>query len=80
MKYKNYIKIRYANGVEKYITRMKNSTKQFFTDDGTEALAFGINSAKDMLYYLACNYYHAYIEVHPDFHIVCNPVKENVEP
>lgn len=80
MKYKNYIKIRYANGVEKYITRMKNSTKQFFTDDGTEALAFGINSAKDMLYCLACNYYYAYIEVHPDFHIVCNPVKENDEP
>lgn len=79
MKFKNYIKVEYANGESKYITRIKNSTKQFFTDDGTEALAFGINNAKDMLYCLACNYYHAFIEVRPDFHIVCNPTKEGEE-
>lgn len=76
MKFKNYVKIQYANGESKYITRINHFTKQFFTDDGTEALAFGINAAKDMLYCLACNYYHAYIEVCPDYYVLANPVKE----
>ena len=75
MKYKNYVKVCYNNGVEKYVTRVRGS--MFFTDDGTEALAMGITAAKDMLYGLACNFYHAHIEIHPDYVVLFNPAKEN---
>ena len=75
MKYKNYIKVDYNNGVSKYVTRISRSS--FFTDDGTEAMSFGLNTAKDILYGIVANFYHAHIEIHPDFVVLCNPFKEN---
>ena len=74
MKYKNYVKVDYINGVSKYVTRV--SGNRFFTDDGTEALAMGINSAKDMVYGMACNFYHAHVEIHPDYVVLTNPYIE----